>query len=216
LFVILLIASIVMGAVLWNQLRRDHERLLQGQDSAPTVAPQVAPDEEVTLLVANDDDNSLHSRALTLPLPENADARARVVLGKLFDLYAAKDAQHPVPGGAAAVADVFLLPEPASSADSSSAATGNAKPVAADADGDGPELAVVNLTNAFATAHPSGIETESLTILSICATLHENLPRVDQVRFLVDGQLHATLAGHADLTRTYLAAEAVPTTGAHP
>ena len=31
-----------------------------------------------------------------------------------------------------------------------------------------------------------------------------------QVRFLVDGQPRATLAGHADLTRTYLATEAVP------
>ena len=35
-----------------------------------------------------------------------------------------------------------------------------------------------------------------------------------EVRFLVDGQLRATLAGHADLTRTYLATEAMPTEGA--
>jgi hypothetical protein len=74
----------------------------------------------------------------------------------------------------------------------------------------GPELAVVNLTGSFAASHPSGLETETLTLLSICATLHANLPRVTQVRFLVDGQQRATLAGHADLTRTYLAAEAVP------
>jgi hypothetical protein len=69
---------------------------------------------------------------------------------------------------------------------------------------------VVNLTSAFAASHPSGIETETLTLLSICATLHANLPRVAQVRFLVDGQPRATLAGHADLTRAYLATEAVP------
>jgi len=31
LFVILLLASVIMGAVLWNQLRRAHERLLRGQ-----------------------------------------------------------------------------------------------------------------------------------------------------------------------------------------
>jgi hypothetical protein len=53
-------------------------------------------------------------------------------------------------------------------------------------------------------------------VLSICGTLHANLPRVTEVRFLVDGQPRATLAGHADLTRTYLATEAVPTEGAHP
>jgi hypothetical protein len=75
---------------------------------------------------------------------------------------------------------------------------------------------VVNLTAAFAASHPSGIETETLTLLSICGTLHANLPRVTQVRFLVDGKVRSTLAGHADLTRTYLAAEAVPTEGSHP
>ena len=55
-----------------------------------------------------------------------------------------------------------------------------------------------------------------LTVLSICGTLHANLPRVTQVRFLVDGQPRATLAGHADLTGTYLAADVVPSEGAHP
>jgi hypothetical protein len=58
--------------------------------------------------------------------------------------------------------------------------------------------------------HPSGLQAETLTVLSICATLNANLPNVTQVRFLVDGQTRATLAGHADLTRTYLAAETVP------
>jgi hypothetical protein len=38
-------------------------------------------------------------------------------------------------------------------------------------------------------------------------TLDANLPRMKEVRFLVDGQPRATLAGHADLTRTYLTNE---------
>ena len=195
LFVILLLASVIMGAVLWNQLRRAHERLLRGEVSAPTQAPQVAPAEQATLMVANDADNSVEARILTLPLPQNPEARARAVLGKLLDLYAAPDAAHPVPGGANSIAQVFLLPI----AD----AGGKASPAAG-------QLAVVNFTSAFAAGHPSGLETETLTILSICATLNANLPRVTQVRFLVDGQTRATLAGHADLTRTYLAAETVP------
>jgi hypothetical protein len=201
LFVILLLASVIMGAVLWNQLRRAHERLLRGQDAAPTQAPLVAPAEQATLMVANDADNSVQPRILTLPLPQNPEARARAVLGKLLDLYAAPDAAHPVPGGANSIAQVFLVPI----ADGS----GKASPTS-------PQLAVVNLTSAFAAGHPSGLETETLTILSICATLNANLPRVTEVRFLVDGQTRATLAGHADLTRTYLAAETVPTEGAHP
>ena len=72
----------------------------------------------------------------------------------------------------------------------------------------GSQLAVINLTGSFVSSHPSGIQTETLTVLSICATLHANLPNVTQVRFLVDGQTRPTLAGHADLTRTYLAADA--------
>jgi hypothetical protein len=71
-------------------------------------------------------------------------------------------------------------------------------------------------TGSFASSHHSGIETEMLTVLSICGTLHANLPRITQVRFLVDGQQRDTLAGHADLTRTYLAGNAEPTEGAHP
>ena len=201
LFVILLLASVIMGAVLWNQLRRAHERLLRGQDSAPTQAPLVAPAEQATLMVANDADNSVEPRILTLPLPQNPEARARAVLGKLLDLYAAPDAAHPVPGGANSIAQVFLVPIAEGS--------GKASPTA-------PQLAVVNLTSAFAAGHPSGLEIETLTILSICATLNANLPRVTEVRFLVEGQTRATLAGHADLTRTYLAADTVPTEGAHP
>ena len=77
-------------------------------------------------------------------------------------------------------------------------------------------MAVVNLTSAFVAGHPSGIESETLTLLSICGTLHANLPQVTQVRFLVDGRSRPTLAGHAALTRTYLATEAVPTEGLHP
>jgi hypothetical protein len=200
LFVILLLASIVMGAVLWNQLRRAHERLLRGQDAAPTQAPLVAPAEQATLMVASDADNSVQPRILTLPLPQNPEARARAVLGKLLDLYAAPDATHPVPGGASSIAQVFLVPVE----EGSGKATDSS-----------PQLAVVNLTSAFAAGHPSGLEAETLTILSICATLSVNLPRVTEVRFLVDGQTRATLAGHADLTRTYLTAETVPTEGAH-
>ena len=201
LFIVLLVASVIMGSVLWHLRERAHQRLLQGENSAPTQAPQVAPAEQATLMVANDADNSVLTRILSLPLPQNPEARARAVLGKLLDLYAAPDAAHPVPGGASSIAQVFLVPiaDP----------QGKVTPT-------GPELAVVNLTGAFAASHPSGLETETLTILSISATLHANLPRVAEVRFLVDSQPRDTLAGHADLARTYLAAEGTSSQGARP
>jgi hypothetical protein len=196
LFFILVIASLVMGAVLFHMREKAHDRMLAGQDAAPTQAPQVAAPEQARLSVASDEDNTLRAQAYSLPLPADPGARAKAILGKLLDLYAAPDALHPVPGGASSVAQVFLLPAHADSANA-----------AAQKDS-GDELAVVNLKSSFAASHPSGLETETLTVLSICDTLHANLPRVAEVRFLVDGQVRESLAGHADLTRTYLTSDA--------
>ncbi len=234
LFGLLLLASLVMGAVLWRLRELAHQRLLAGQDSAPTSAPAVAPAEQAALLVANDSDGSILTQLHSLPLPSDPNARARAVLGKLLDLYAAPDAAHPVPGGASSIAQVFLLP----AAEIAGAVPVAGKPKFADSrtviilpresrantpgapsqntPQTGPLLAVVNLTGQFAANHPSGIETEMLTVLSICGTLHANLPRVTQVRFLVDGRERATLAGHADLTRTDLSGDVVPSDRAQP
>ena len=195
LFAVLVLASAIMGFALWRQLERAHQRLLAGGDSAPTQAPQVAPAEQATLIVANDTDGSLLTEVQSLPLPKDPGARARAVLGKLLDLYAAPDAAHPVPGGAPSVAQVFLMPAPSLTAAESKSTDS------------GPQLAVVNFAASFAATHPSGIETEPLTVLSICETLHANFPRITQVRFLVDGQPRSTLAGHADLSHTHLASE---------
>jgi hypothetical protein len=200
IFSVLLATSAVMGVVLWQLRDRAHQRLIAGEDSAPTLAPVVAPAEQATLLVANDADNTLLAQTHSLPLPADPGARARAILGKLLDLYSTPDSSHPAPGGANAVSQVYMLP-----------ALGEKDSLHPDA-----ELAVVNLTGAFVSTHPSGLETETLTVLSVCGTLHANFPRVTQVRFLVDGIERQTLAGHADLTRTYLAAEATPTAeGAH-
>lgn len=147
------------------------------------------------------------TQVLSLPLPESPNARAHVILSKLLELYALPNAAHPVPGGPSGIAQVFLLPAPVND----SAPTAGRRAARDPASGN--LLAVVNLTSAFAAGHPSGLQTETLTVLSICATLHANLPNVTQVRFLVDGQPRADLAGHADLTRTYLTADTVPTEG---
>jgi hypothetical protein len=190
-FAVLLVVSIVMGTVLVRQLEHAHDRLLKGEDVAPTVAPEVAPEVQATLMVANDTDGTLVTEARSLPLPADAEARARALLGQLLDIYAEAGATHPVPGVPRAVLQVFLLP---ARRDANSRDEGPG----------GGQLAVVDLAGAFADGHPSGILTETLTVESICGTLHANLPRIEEVRFLVDGQTRATLAGHADLTRTYL------------
>ena len=202
ILIVLVVASLIMGGVLFRMREKAHEQMVAGEDSAPTQAPQVAAPEQATLMVASDDDNSLRSQVHSLPLPADPGAKARAVLGKLLDLYAASDSTHPVPGGASSVAQVFLLP----------VASAGSKAAGAAAKDSAAQLAVVNLKSSFAASHPSGLETESLTVLSICGTLLANLPQVTEVRFLVDGQVRPSLAGHADLTRTYLVADsdAVP------
>ena len=77
LFAVLVLASAIMGFALWRQLERAHQRLLAGGDSAPTQAPQVAPAEQATLIVANDTDGSLLTEVQSLPLPKDPGARAR-------------------------------------------------------------------------------------------------------------------------------------------
>ncbi|MDR3739166.1 MAG: GerMN domain-containing protein [Terracidiphilus sp.] len=200
LFFVLLAAALAMGGILWHLRQRAHERMLAGQDSAPTQAPAVAPTEQATLLVANDLDGSLVTEAQALPLPADPGQRARLILGRLLDIYAQPEAAHPVAGGAQGIAQVFLMPAP------------DAK------DSQDPEaqMAVVNLTSAFAASHPSGLESETLTVMSTCGTLHANLPHVSEVRFLINGEQRPNLAGHADLTRTYLTADTAPATGGTP
>lgn len=213
LFAILLAAAAAMGGELWHLRQRAHQRLLAGEVTTPTKAPEVAPAIQATLMVANDADGSLTPQVLSLPLPASPNERARAILGKLLDIYAIPGAAHQVPGGAAGVLQVFLMPAGGASASVNSQSprtTESAPPAASKRSESGAEMAVVNLSSALANNHPSGLQTESLTLLSICDTLHANLPRISAVRFLVDGHPRATLSGHADLTRTYLPAEAAP------
>jgi hypothetical protein len=193
-FLVLLVVSIAMATILVRLRERAHDRLLKGEDLAPTTAPAVAPAEHATLMVANDMDGWLVPEEHSLPLPKDSEARARSLLDKLLEIYASPGAMHPVESAPRAVLQVFLLPV----AEAKNGRTA------------GGQLAVVNLAGSFADGHPAGIEAETLTVLSICGTLHANLPQITEVRFLVDGLPRKTLAGHADLTRTYLTTEAVP------
>ena len=212
IFSVLLVASLAMGGMLWHLRQRAHERLVAGVDSAPTKAPEVAPAEKATLMVANDDDNTLLPQVHSLPLPADPGSRVRAVLARLLEIYAAPNSTHPVPGGIGAVSQVFLLPlgaapNRAARHDTSKIIAGESGTTVPEAPSRGPQMAIVNLTSNFVAGHPSGLETETLTLLSICGTIHANLPRVSEVRFLVDGKERPSLAGHADLTRTYVVSE---------
>ena len=187
---VLLIVSAVMAIVLIRMRERAADKLQATATAAPLTPPGAMPSSDGTQMLANYTDGSLVSTGKRLAVPTEAHSRARYLLNQLLAEYARPGSAHPI-GANAGVDDVFLMPLPAGTAG-------------------GGSLAVVNLSSSLLQAHPSGIETETMTLLSLIGTLHANMPEIAQVRFLVDGVPRDTLAGHADLSRTYLASSAAP------
>lgn len=201
LFAVLLLACVAMAAALIRLRNRAQDRLQEQATEAPASMNQAAgnPPAAVTLYVPDDLDDSLTAVNQALALPADESVRARVLLASLVAAFHAPGSTHPM-NVADGVNAVYLMPVPH--------ASGEPAPQG--------ELAVVDLSAALAAAQPSGIEPETLTLLSMLATLHANIPSISEVRFLVDGQPRETLAGHADLTRTYVAAEANPIPNPEP
>jgi Sporulation and spore germination len=193
LFWSLLGGILLMAAFLLHGCQQAHKRLTALNDATPIAAPVTTSTEDVTLYLASDADASITPTTAQLALPQEPSLRARDLLEHLLATYALPASAHPLQSGPA-VDDVFLLNQ--------------ANPTRTGAG----QLAVVNLRGSFIDNHPSGIQVEALTLQSIIGTLHAAFPQITQVRFLVDGQPHDTLAGHADLTRPYPATD----TTTHP
>ena len=191
---------VAMVLILIFSHQRDHARILAMRDQSPIAAPTDIPNEQASIAMPNDADGSVTLDHISLALPAEPSLRARVLVARVLSDLALPASTHPVPSGPA-VTDVFFLPlplrNPAAAADQPD------QPDQLAVDAQGIQLAVVNLTKSFADAHPSGIESEDLTLRAILATLHANFPEIAQVRFLVEGQTRDTLAGHADLTQPY-------------
>jgi hypothetical protein len=208
---------VAMGALLAFHRQHFRNSVVALAEDTPLDAP-TASTEPITLLLASDSDGAVTATNRQIALPQEQTARVRSLLDHLNAEYALPGSAHPLPTGAM-VDDVFLLPLPvvghaqsSSSSTSSTAAPADNPPSTLVASTDpgalqpispGGELAVVNLRSSFVNQHPAGVEVESLTLLSIIGTLHANVPQIEQIRFLVDGQPRETLAGHADLLRTY-------------
>ena len=189
LLLLMVLACAVMAAILIHLHRRAYDRLQAPLTSSlPLYQTPDEPQSSVTLMLPDDKTGLLNPVSQTMALPQGESSRALALIQQLIDSWRAPGSPHPIKA-AAGVDSVFLLPVP---------------------DQPGRQLAVVNLDAAFPQAQPSGIEPETLTLLSIIQTLHSNIPSIAQVRFLVNGQTRATLAGHADLTRTYLANTTLP------
>jgi hypothetical protein len=183
----------LMSAFLLRGCQQAQKRLAALNDATPIAPPTTASTEEITLYLASDADASIVPTTESLSLPQAPALRARALLEHLLAAYALPNSAHPIQSGPA-VDDVFLLADP----QPDSQPNRHRQPG---------QLAVINLRGSFINNHPSGIQVEALTVESIIGTLHAALPEITSVRFLVDGQPHDTLAGHADLLRTYPATE---------
>lgn len=64
--------------------------------------------------------------------------------------------------------------------------------------------AIADFSEALATSIPSGIASEQLAVESMARTLEANVPEVKRLRILIHGQEAETLAGHVDLTGTFV------------
>ncbi|MEO8735903.1 MAG: GerMN domain-containing protein [Edaphobacter sp.] len=216
LFWSLIAGILLMGSFLIHGCRQAHKRLSALNDATPIAAPTTASTEDITLDLANDADGSIASTQQQLALPQEPTLRARALLEHLLAEYSLPTSTHVLQSGPA-VDDVFFVDltiAPPATLDVLSATTGlpqqnhpqslRSAPITG-------QLAVVNLHGSFAGNHPSGIQTENLTLLSIIGTLHAAYPQITEVRFLVDGQPRDTLNGHADLTRDYPAKDTATT-----
>lgn len=63
---------------------------------------------------------------------------------------------------------------------------------------------IADFSEALGTSIPSGIESEQLAVDSITRTLEANVPKVQRLKILIHGQEVETLAGHLDLTGTFV------------
>ena len=64
--------------------------------------------------------------------------------------------------------------------------------------------AIADFSEALATSTPSGIMSEQLAVDSMARTLEANVPQVQRLKILIHGQEVETLAGHLDLTGSFV------------
>jgi hypothetical protein len=175
-------AAAIYFPVLRKRVKRAAKLQQQSEEQARReLAQSIAtnpsdPRVKARLFWASDtDDSSLLAATVELPLSSDPVLRAKQVLNTL--LAGPVEAElRTLPPDAVLLA-FYLLP-----------------------DGTG----VADFSEALATSIPSGIASEQLAVDSITRTLEANVPQVQRLRILIHGQEAETLAGHLDLTGTFV------------
>jgi hypothetical protein len=167
--------TLAMSLYLWQLRRRELLKPAPAIELQHVTPPASGAIETVTLYVVHDNPGELRPQSVTIPLASERQERAEQLLRALIEIYGARNSPHPMAAGAE-LRGVFLV-EPGS--------------------------AVVDLNSAFVEGQVSGVLAEELTVASIVVTLAGNVPNLDKVKILVDGNERETLAGHADLSGFY-------------
>jgi uncharacterized SAM-binding protein YcdF (DUF218 family) len=172
---VLLAIVLSMGFYLRHMRRAAAEMQRVADDSRPIAPPASGPTETVTLYVADDATGALHSQSEKIPLPGGRQQRAEELLRALLRIYQQPNSPHPL-APAADVRSIYLID---------------------------PGVAVIDLNAPFADQHRSSVLAEQLTVNSLVETLAANVPGINRMKILVDGQSRETLAGHADLSEFF-------------
>ncbi len=187
-FALLVVGALAMGWYIVRLKHREEEQAQRAEDLRHVAPPVKGTREQVTLVVAYDEEGVLRREKVEVVAPEEPAERAREVLRALLARYLDRPSPHPLEPGADIIR-VYLV---------------------------GSNLAVVDTTAKFAAGHRSGVLAESLTVASLLETLHANLPGVTRLKILVEGQERETLAGHADLMVVYELAQVRRMVGSLP
>jgi Sporulation and spore germination len=172
---ILLIAALVMATYVWRIQKRIQSAPPAPHEAESVAPPPTGPTEQAILYVADDQTESIRPEPTRIALPAGRQQRAEALLRALVAIYLDKTSPHPL-GAGSEVRNVYLID---------------------------PGLAVIDLNEAFADGHRSGVLVEELTVASMVQTLSANIPGILRVKFLVNGAERDTLAGHADLSNFY-------------
>ena len=181
LFFAVVIAAIYLPILRRNikqaaKLQQRSEEQARRELTQPTVINPSDPKVKAKLFWASGaDDGTVSAVVVDLPLANDPVLRSKQVLNTL--LAGPVDMElRTLPPDAALLA-FYLLPD---------------------------GTAIADFSEALATSIPSGIESEQMAVDSIAKTLESNVPQVRRLKILIHGQEVETLAGHLDLSQTFL------------
>ncbi len=181
-----LCVAVMVGAIYFPILRRRLERTARLQQQSaeqarreltqPIIAATGEPRVTAKLFWASGNgDGTLTYATVELPLSSDPVLRAKEVLNTLLAGPVDTDLRTLPPD--AVLLAFYLLPD---------------------------GTAIADFSEALATETPSGIQSEQMAVDSITRTLAADVPNVKRLKILIHGQEVETLAGHLDLTGTFL------------